>query len=106
MRLTPYLASWGNPMPRTCEAWHTPRGAVGTHAASLCLWITAGAVVLIPTPAFSLNSQTWCEAKAPAFGGNRHMDRSRPNDFSCPHCQARYKTVRVPTEPGSVFQML
>ena len=34
------------------------------------------------------------------------MDLSRPIDFSCPHCQARYKTVRVPTEPGSVYQML
>ena len=40
------------------------------------------------------------------FGHIRRMTRDRPQDFTCPRCQARYKTVGMQSEPGTVYRML
>jgi transcription elongation factor Elf1 len=34
------------------------------------------------------------------------MEQDLPRDFACPRCQARYKIVRMRSEPGIVHQML
>ena len=34
------------------------------------------------------------------------MLHDRPKDFACPRCQARYKIVRIKSEPGATHQML
>jgi hypothetical protein len=34
------------------------------------------------------------------------MSRDHPQDFSCPHCQARYKIVRIKSDPGAIYQAL
>ena len=34
------------------------------------------------------------------------MERDQPRDFTCPRCQARYKIVRMQSEPGIAHRML
>ena len=34
------------------------------------------------------------------------MDPDHPRDFSCPRCQARYKIVRMRSDPGVAYRML
>ena len=34
------------------------------------------------------------------------MEHDQPRDFACPRCQARYKIVRMRSEPGIAHQML
>ena len=34
------------------------------------------------------------------------MEADRRYDFACPRCQARYKTVGMQSEPGTVYRML
>jgi transcription elongation factor Elf1 len=35
-----------------------------------------------------------------------NMESDHPSDFTCPRCQARYKTVRMQSEPGIAHGML
>jgi|SRR5215475_5862675 len=79
MRLTPYLAASGEPDAEDL------RGVA--HAPGAC-WYSCYFIVSLdncrrrgpdPDAGIFLNSQTWCEAKAPAFGGKSSHGPKPPN---------------------------
>jgi len=58
--------------------------------------------------AFPLIS-VWLMFDQPHFANavhNVNMKSDHPSDFTCPHCQARYKIVRMQSEPGVAHRML